>query len=243
MKELFYDFHLHSCLSPCGDQDMTPNNIINMAYLKGLDIVALTDHNSSQNCKAFMEVGKKVGMITIPGMELCTSEDIHIVCLFKTLDGALEFEKVIRKNSPQIKNRAEIFGEQLILDSDDNVIGHEENLLINASGLSVTKALKLSRDFGGTCYPAHVDKMSNSIIAVLGVIPNECKFNTIELSKRCINEQRDKFLKENPSCSDKTIISSSDAHYLEDINEKINSLKLPDDSVETVINYLDGCYS
>ncbi|MFO7161402.1 MAG: PHP domain-containing protein, partial [[Clostridium] cellulosi] len=143
-NRIYYDFHLHSCLSPCGDKDMTPNNIVNMAKLKGLGAIALTDHNTCGNCEATMKVGERTGLTVLPGMELCTSEDIHVVCLFKTLDGALQFEKEVKKTLPKIKNRPEIFGEQLILDDMDNTIGQEETLLINASGISVDSALDLA---------------------------------------------------------------------------------------------------
>ena len=80
--KLYYDFHIHSGLSPCGDNEMTPNNIVNIAKLYDLDVIALTDHNSTLNCKAVMDLGKEIGLTVIPGMELCTSEEVHLVCLF-----------------------------------------------------------------------------------------------------------------------------------------------------------------
>ena len=99
----YYDLHLHSCLSPCGDMDMTPNNIVNMAKLLGLDVIALTDHNTSLNCKAAMEVGQEVGLVVIPGMELTTSEDIHAVCLFPTLEQAIDWNDYVDEKRIKIK--------------------------------------------------------------------------------------------------------------------------------------------
>ncbi|MBR2877233.1 MAG: PHP domain-containing protein, partial [Clostridia bacterium] len=97
---LFYDFHIHSGLSPCGDNEMTPNNIVNMAKLYDLDAIALTDHNSTLNCKAVMEAGEEIGLIVIPGMELCTSEEVHIVCLFPDLKSAVKFGDYVRSTLP-----------------------------------------------------------------------------------------------------------------------------------------------
>lgn len=95
MNGLYYDLHLHSCLSPCGDDDMTPANIVGMAAVKGLDVIALTDHNSCKNCPAAIHHGQQYGVIVIPGMELCTIEEVHIICLFPELDAALAFDQYV----------------------------------------------------------------------------------------------------------------------------------------------------
>ena len=132
-----YDLHNHSCLSPCADNDNTPNNIAGMAYLSGIKIVALTDHNSLKNCPAFFEAAKKYGIIPVAGTELTTSEDIHLVCLFEHLDKAMRFDEYLQSRRVLIKNRVEIFGDQLILDGEDNVIGSDEHLLPNATTVSL----------------------------------------------------------------------------------------------------------
>ena len=98
MNRYYYDFHIHSCLSPCGDDDMTPANIVGTATLAGLNIVALTDHNTAKNCPAFFKFAKKCGIVAVAGMELTTSEDIHIICLFEKLDDAMSFDKEIEKH-------------------------------------------------------------------------------------------------------------------------------------------------
>ncbi|MDR2932189.1 MAG: PHP domain-containing protein, partial [Oscillospiraceae bacterium] len=105
---LRYDFHLHSCLSPCGDNDMTPCNIVNMAKLLELDIIALTDHNTTGNCRAAMAAGAKIGLVVVPGMELCTAEEIHAVCLFPDIDSAERFDAMVRPGIPPIKNKPDI---------------------------------------------------------------------------------------------------------------------------------------
>ena len=121
--ELYYDFHLHSCLSPCGDKDMTPYNLVNMAKILGMDAIALTDHNTAQNCRAALEVGEKIGLTVIPGMELCTSEEVHVVCLFDEVNNAEAFSEHVLSTVPPVKNRPDIFGDQLIMDSGDGIIG------------------------------------------------------------------------------------------------------------------------
>ena len=158
--KLRYDLHLHSCLSPCGDTDMTPNNIVGMAKLLGYDIIALTDHNSCLNTPAAVKVGQRLGVTVVPGMELCTREEAHVVCLFPTVEAALAFGERVREKSPEILNRPEIFGEQLVLDEEDQVIGKEEKLLIAAADIGIYEVLPLARSYGGTAFPAHVDKDS-----------------------------------------------------------------------------------
>ena len=125
MNRYYYDFHIHSCLSPCADNDMTPNSIAGMAALAGLNLVALTDHNSCRNCPAFFAAAKRYGIIPIAGMELTTAEDIHMVCLFESLEDALAFGEAVDRRRIRIPNRTDIFGDQLLVDENDEVRGNE----------------------------------------------------------------------------------------------------------------------
>ena len=159
--KLYYDFHIHSCLSPCGDKDMTPNNIVNFAKIMGYDVIALTDHNTALNCPAVAFLAEENGITFIPGMELCTSEEVHIVCLFYTLEDALKFSEYVKSTMPPIKNKPSVFGEQLICDENDNVIGQENILLVTASGISTEKVVKKVAEYNGICYPAHIDRSSS----------------------------------------------------------------------------------
>ena len=137
MNSYRYDLHLHSCLSPCGDTDMTPNNLVNMAALLGCDIIALTDHNTCRNTPAAVKVGKAADVLVIPGMELCTAEEAHVVCLFETVEDALAFDKYVCAHIPKVPNRPEIFGEQWILNENDEKIGEISELLITATDISI----------------------------------------------------------------------------------------------------------
>ena len=181
MNRYYYDLHIHSCLSPCGDNDSTPNNIAGMASLCGLNIVALTDHNTSKNCPAFFEAAKRYGIIPIAGMELTTSEDIHVVCLFEELADAMAFDEFVDQVRMKIKNKPVIFGNQIITDGEDNPVGEVDSLLINSSNISVNDICETVERFGGICYPAHIDRDANGIIAVLGTIPKDIGFTRFEL--------------------------------------------------------------
>ena len=232
MSRYYYDLHIHSCLSPCGDNDNTPNNIAGMAKLSGLDVVALTDHNSVKNCPAFFEAAAKYGIIPIAGMELTTSEDIHAVCLFENLDDALRFGEEVDKRRLPVKNRPEIFGEQLVLDGEDNVIGKEENLLSVATNVSIEDLSQVVNEFNGICYPAHIDRDSNGIVAVLGTLPNDLGFKTVEFR----DGGKVKAFCEKFDLSGLKVVIDSDAHFLEGIRDRENYFELPEglDSPEAV---------
>ena len=231
----FYDLHIHSCLSPCGDMDMTPNNLVNMAKLLGLDVIALTDHNTSLNCEAAMKVGDEVGLLVMPGMELTTAEDIHAVCLFPSLDRALAFSEYVDNNRIKVKNKAEIYGRQVIMDENDEEKGEIEHLLLPASFIGISEANAKAREFGGICYPAHIDRDSLSILSVLGEIDPACGFTTAELADISkLGELR----AQHPILDGMNIITCSDAHYLENMREAANTLDLPELSREAVIEAL-----
>ncbi|MBR3595837.1 MAG: PHP domain-containing protein [Clostridia bacterium] len=226
MNRYYYDLHIHSCLSPCGDDDMTPNNIAGMATLAGLNIVALTDHNSARNCPAFFEAAKKNGIIPVAGMELTTAEDIHLVCLFENLNDALSFDTFLQNHRILIPNRVDIFGEQIIMDGNDEVIATEKFLLSNATDISVDDAPRLVKEHGGICYPAHVDREANGIVATLGIFPDDENFLCAGFHDGSkISEYCEKY----PALNTRLPLVSSDAHYLWDIRDKKYYLELDDE--------------
>ena len=136
----YYDLHIHSCLSPCGDDDMTPYNIVNMAKLNGLDVIAITDHNSSRNAPAVLKAADEIGLVAIAGMGLTTREDVHILTLFPNVENALEFNDFVDSKRMRIENRTEIYGSQLIMNDRDEIIGEEKDLLITATDIGVYEA-------------------------------------------------------------------------------------------------------
>ncbi|MGI6279496.1 MAG: PHP domain-containing protein [Acutalibacteraceae bacterium] len=222
MKKYYYDLHIHSCLSPCADNASTPDSIAGMGKLNGLDILALTDHNTAKNCPAFFKAASRHGILPVAGMELTTAEEIHLVCLFPNLEAAMEFDKHLQERRILIENRADIFGEQLILDSLDNIIGTEKYLLSTATDISLDRAPALLEKYGAICYPAHIEREANGIISILGTFPQSPKFSCAEIKDKAkADEYREKY-----GLKDKLLIFSSDAHNLWSINEKTEFLLL-----------------
>lgn len=245
MTKYSYDLHIHSCLSPCADDDMTPANIAGMSAIQGLGIVALTDHNSAKNCPAFFHHAKKHGIVPIAGMELTTAEDIHLICLFPTLESALEFDRIVSAKLFKIKNKAAIFGNQFIMDENDEIAAVEENLLINATSIDIEGAFHTVRSLGGVCYPAHIDRESNGMIAVLGDFPSDVPFVSFELNDgKNFTEYSERF----PHIKEKRYVVSSDAHNLWSISEAENFVTLDDEPYSSLkvaselIKHLGGGY-
>lgn len=236
MAEYRYDFHIHSCLSPCGDNDMTPGNIVGMAALMGLDIIAITDHNTSKNAASVMAAGQEAGVLVIPGMELCTAEEAHIVCLFETLEGAMGFDSYIYKNMPHIANKAEIFGEQRMLSRSDELVGLEENLLLVSSFVGVDDVCALAKEYGGIALPAHVNRDSYSVIAALGSLPPEAGFAAFEATRDCDMEA---LFRTNPELEGLKAVRDSDSHCLETLAEsEAHTISLPEKSARAVLQAL-----
>ncbi len=229
------DFHIHTALSPCGDEDMTPNNILNMSLLKGLDAIAITDHNSVENCEACIKLSKEKNIIVIPGMELQTKEEVHLLCLFDNMQSALDFQKLIYSCLPKQENVSEIFGKQLVFNTKDEVINENKRMLINSANISINEAFDEVKKRNGFIIPAHVDKGVYSLIANLGFIPKELHIKTIEISKKC---KLDKFLIVYPYLSDYQFIRNSDAHYLTDILERENFIEVKNKSIRAIFKAL-----
>ena len=220
-----YDLHLHSCLSPCADDDMTPANIAGMAMLNGLTLVALTDHNSCKNCPAFFEACRRHGLVPVPGMELNTAEEIHLVCLFPTLEAALSFDTGVERRLLPVRNDPAVFGNQRIVDAEDRLLGETEQLLIMATTLPLEEAAALCLAHGGACFPAHIDRPANGILAVLGSLPERPAFPTLELSLAAGAEA----LLHRPEYAGRRFLRSSDAHHLWDISEGAHTIVLDDE--------------
>lgn len=216
MLKLSYDLHIHSCLSPCGDDDMTPSNIVGMSVLKGLDVIAVTDHNSCKNCPAVLKLAEEYNLIALPGMELTTMEEVHVVCLFSTLADAFEFDAYVSSQLMKYPNDEQVFGKQQICDENDTIIGTESYLLINATNISFDHLGKLMSKYHGVYIPAHLDKNSNSLLSNLGFISPDADFMVAEIADITKVEE---LRRKNPYLANCNIITDSDAHTLGKINE------------------------
>jgi len=242
MQHLYYDLHIHTALSPCADNDMTPNDIVGMAILNGLDLIAITDHNSFSNAESIItaakaaktEAGKE--LIVLPGIEISTAEEVHVVCLFSDLESAYDFEKELTPYFSTIANRIDIFGHQIMYSANDNFIGEVERMLIAPTSITFDNLYVLTHKYCGAFIPAHIDRSSFSVISNLGFLPPHLDIHTIEVSIRGIESGlAEKYAKH---YSDKTMIFSSDAHQLWSISERENSLLLPERSAKAAIDHL-----
>jgi len=237
--ELRYDLHIHSALSPCGDADMTPNNIVNMALICGLDIIAVSDHNTTGNVEAVMAVGKEAGVTVVPAMELETAEEIHVLCLFPTLEAARAFDiEQVTPALPAVDNDVAIFGHQHLMDRNDNVVGEDPRYLINATAISLDGLPQLVDRYGGVAIPAHIDKSTKSLVGNFGMVGDYMGFRCFELSRNL----PDYFIEATPGLGSRpyVYIHDSDAHYLQDTGEHSgdNSLDLPENSAKSLIEFL-----
>ena len=197
-----------------------------MAAVQGLNIAALTDHNTAKNCPAFFAHAKRYGIVPIPGMELTTAEDIHVICLFPDLDSAMRFDAIVEERLIKVKNKAEIFGNQFIMDENDEKIGEVDNLLINATTIDLEEAFYTVRSLGGVCYPAHIDRESGGLVAILGDFPEEPTYTAFELNLKASLEE---YKARCPVIDGKRFVVSSDAHNLWSISEAENSLAIDDE--------------
>ena len=235
MARLAFDLHLHSCLSPCGGEDNTPANLAGMCALAGLGVVALTDHNTTGNCAAFCRAAERFGLLALPGMELTTSEEVHVVCLFPEPAAAEEFGALVRKRLPPVKNRAAIYGAQVLMDGEDNVLGEEDAFLAGATDLGVYETAALVRSFGGLAWPAHIDRPSFSLLANLGFWDPGMGFPLAEASGNCPPD-----LFQRPDLRGVPHITACDAHDLDQIPEAHQYMELPQRTPGAVLDWLRG---
>ena len=228
--DFFADLHIHSCLSPCGDNDMTPCNICGMAKVKGLDILAVTDHNSARNLPAAREAAEAYGLLLVPGMEITTREEVHLLGYFPSVEAALDFGELLRAHLPGKKNKPSFFGEQLVMNSDDEVIAQEDALLIGATDLSLSEASRLVSSYGGVPVPAHINRGSHGLLVNLGLMPQEPFYPTVEVWRH---------LPCDPGALEgRHVLHSSDAHYLGDIQEREHALRLGSATVEELLHWM-----
>ena len=235
MIPLHYDLHIHSCLSPCGDNESTPGNIVGMSVIKNLDVIALTDHNTCKNCASAMAIGKEYGITVIPGMELTTSEEVHVLCLFHNLEDAMGFDAYVEPRILQIPNDPKAFGDQFLCDENDEVIGTFPPLLISATDISFDKVDEAIKPFNGVMVPAHIDKNSFSLMSNLGFVPPDSDFKCFELANMA---NLHKLQEANPYLKNCNVITDSDAHYIDRINEAVNTLYAQSNSIDDVLSAL-----
>ncbi len=213
LKKFKADLHIHSCLSPCSDWAMSPKKIIQKSLEVGLDVIALCDHNSAENAGAAMREGNKQGLLVLPGMEICSKEEVHILALFDELDRALEMQAYVYANLPG-ENNTEVFGFQVVANEEDEVIGENPRLLIGATRLGLHAIVDKTHVLGGISISCHVDRPAYGIINQLGFIPEDLNLDGLEVSYRIKLAQAAQTI---PGIGNFSCVTASDAHYLNDI--------------------------
>ena len=234
--KVYYDFHIHSCLSPCGDEDMTPNNIVNMSLIKGLNVIALTDHNTMKNCPAALKVAEKAGLLVIPGIEIQTREDVHMITLFPDLEAAETMEKLLDEHRLPLPHKPEKFGHQMILNDQDELVEEYKITLMGAVDIGVDEVIKRVHALGGVVFPAHINKQANSVISNLGFMPPDWEVGAVEVFKAKENGELVTQYEKNYH-----VLINSDAHYIMDISEAENYIELEVLSIEEIFKYLSKC--
>ena len=208
------DLHVHTLLSACAAVEMLPDLIISQAENRGLDMIAITDHNTADNVWAVLEAAEGSSVKVLPGMECESREGIHVVCLFDNLDALLSLQEKVYAALPETPHGHESFDEQMKVDAAGEFLGFNEHLCSAPTDIALEDLIEMVRSLGGLAIPAHVDRPSMSLIAVLGFIPPDLDVPAIEVSKNTTAEQAEaKF----PSLRGRTIVSSSDAHCLDDL--------------------------
>lgn len=230
----YCDLHIHSCLSPCANDEMTPWNLVGMAKVKGLDVIALTDHNTAENVPQAMAAGKAFGVEVIPGMEVTSREEVHILAYFETAEDALAFGKEIYAHLPDVHNREELFGNQLVIGEGDEPTGKLEKLLLNATDLTLKEIAELAERYHGVTVPAHINRGANSMIVALGLMPMLPQYPVVEVYSRIPCPEY--------AVKGRLVLYASDAHRLEDIAERTFALNLETPTAQAVLHKLKSLF-
>jgi len=222
------DLHIHTCLSPCTEVDMSPKGILTSAKKKGIDIIGICDHNSSENSLAVMNAARKMDITVIPGMEVTSQEEVHVLALFDKVETALKLQEHVYENLPG-ENDEEAFGMQVIVNEKEEVEGFNKKLLIGATTIPLEEVIRLIHSFGGLSIASHIDREAFSIISQLGFIPEDLALDALEISPRISFEEAIKTYN-----YDYPITCSSDAHYPGDIGKGYTSFLLEEGSLAEI---------
>ena len=230
------DLHIHSCLSPCSDWAMSPKKIIQQSLDVGLDLIAICDHNSAENAAATMREGNRQGMPVLPGMEICSKEEVHILALFDELGPALEMQAYVYANLPG-ENKTEVFGFQVIANEHNEVIGENPRLLIGATRLGLHDIVDKTHVLGGLNISCHVDRPAYGIINQLGFIPEDLNLDGLEVSYRIKLAEAAQSI---PGVGNFSCVTASDAHFLNDIGKVCTVFELAEPSLAEIRLALAG---
>ncbi|MCL3780442.1 PHP domain-containing protein [Prolixibacteraceae bacterium JC049] len=216
------DLHIHSVLSPCGDLEMSPVNIIEQAKAKKIDIIGITDHNSTRQCQVIKKLGEEQGILVLCGAEVTTKEEVHCLAFFEKDEELALFQEFLDAHLPNIPNKPNLFGYQVSVNRNEEIQFEEERLLISALDVGIDQVAEKIRMHNGLFIPAHIDKPSNSLFSQLGFIPPQLKADAFEFTGKQSRKQMEMLgLPKNA-----TLITSSDAHLPEDIGKRFTQFHM-----------------
>jgi PHP family Zn ribbon phosphoesterase len=222
------DLHIHTCLSPCTELDMSPRGILTSAKKKGIDILGICDHNSSENSLAVMKASETMNIGVLPGMEVTSQEEVHVLALFDAIENALKLQEHVYKNLPG-ENDEEVFGMQVIVNEKEEVLGFSDKLLIGATTMPLEEVIQLIHSLDGITIASHIDRESFSIIGQLGFVPENLELDALEISPKITHEDAKTAYPYNYP-----ITCSSDAHYPDDIGKTFTSFLLEDKTIAEI---------
>ncbi len=231
------DLHIHSTLSPCGSLSSSPGEIVAEAVRKQLDIIAISDHNSTLNLPTFKKVSEGK-IIPFYGIEVQAVSETHLLVIFDDLDAAMDFGRMVRSTLPDTKNEPDFFGDQVVVDENENIITFEDRLLLQSTTMTVEEVTIRAHASGGLVFPSHIDRDSFSIISQLGFIPEDLPIDGIEISRDISLSKAESMFPE--YCRKYPVIRNSDAHYLNEIGESFTLFEIEKPSLIEIKKALDG---
>ncbi len=231
MRTFRVDLHTHTVLSPCGDLEMSPVNIVKKARERGIDILGISDHNTTLHAPLIKKMAAREGLMVVMGAEVTTKEEVHCLCFFETEEKLTVFQSYLEAHLPHIPNDNDRFGYQVVVNEADEIIDEIEWLLISAIDQSVDQVEQKVHELSGLFIPAHINKAQNSIISQLGFVPFDLNVDALEISKHI---SKTSFLEKNAYLKDKTFIKSSDAHCIDLVGEVCTKFQMMEASFEEV---------
>jgi PHP family Zn ribbon phosphoesterase len=216
MKEFRTDLHIHTLLSPCGDLEMSPTNIVSLAKMRGLNIIGITDHNSTKQCEIVWKLAQNSDLIVIPGCEVTSREEVHCLSLFEDFDALEVFQNYLDQHLTIVPNNTDLFGYQLVVDEKDNILEEIENYLGTSLDVSIEEVERKVHELSGIFIPAHIDRPRNSLFSQLGFIPTELKIDALQISKLAEEKNIREKYRINPEI---TLVKFSDTHFPGDLGK------------------------
>lgn len=237
MRQFRADLHIHTVLSPCGDLAMSPENIVRRAVEQHLDIIGITDHNSTRQCQLIGKLAAAQGILVLAGAEITSREEVHCLAFMPDWEQLDELQHYLDQHLGNIPNDVERFGYQVVVDDDENIVYEEPRLLIQSINQSVEQIEAFVHSLGGLFIPAHINRSAFSLISQLGFVPGDLKVDALELSRQVTAE---KFISQYPYLSSRQFIRSSDAHFLKNIGEVFTDFHLEEASFQEIEMALMG---